>query len=190
MRVVGSEGPIDHIVCPIRVGSVALGEIIVWGPLSPPTQSMDLIAIDLLPLARFAGARVIHAESCRYAGPFQVIDRRAMKRGAAELFAAMKSETRPGDLVEKMSGGQRQAVAIARAVYWNARLMIMDEPTAALDAESGQAAMDLLQVMAKEQGATVIIVTHDPEIAEFAHRQIFLRDGQIESDGRSHGANA
>ena len=62
--------------------------------------------------------------------PFRILDKQAMINRSAELFAELKSETRPRDLVKKMSGGQRQAVAIARTRLSNAKLVLMDEPTA------------------------------------------------------------
>ena len=65
-------------------------------------------------------------------GPFSFLDCRAMARRAGELFAELQSETRPDDLVRQMSGGQRQAVAIARTRLADAKIVLMDEPTAAI----------------------------------------------------------
>ena len=90
----------------------------------------------------------------------------------------------------QLSGGEQQRVAIARAVVAKPRVLLADEPTGALDTKTGDEVMRLLGELHDAAALTLIIVTHDPEIAEFAHRQIFLRDGQIESDGRSRGADA
>jgi putative ABC transport system ATP-binding protein len=90
----------------------------------------------------------------------------------------------------QLSGGEQQRVAIARAVVAEPRVLLADEPTGALDTKTGDEVMRLLGELHDAAALTLIIVTHDPEIADFAHRQIFLRDGQIESDGRSHVANA
>src|SRR5262249_58621151 len=74
-------------------------------------------------------------------GPFHVLDYAAMYRRAAALFKELKSETRPRDLVRRMSGGQRQAVAIARTRLSEAKLAFMDEPTAAINARTVAAAL-------------------------------------------------
>ena len=95
-------------------------------------------------------------------------------------------EHRPSQL----SGGEQQRVAIARAVVAEPRVLLADEPTGALDTKTGDEVMRLLGELHDAAALTLIIVTHDPEIAKFAHRQIFLRDGHIESDERSPGANA
>ena len=90
----------------------------------------------------------------------------------------------------QLSGGEQQRVAIARAVVAEPRVLLADEPTGALDTKTGDEVMRLLGELHDAAALTLIIVTHDPEVAEFAHRQIFLRDGRIESDGRSHRADA
>ncbi len=82
---------------------------------------------------------------------------------------------------EKLSGGEKQRVAIARALAKKPRLVFADEPTSALDGENGQLAMDLLRKAAKEQGATVLCVTHDVRLAQYADRIITIEDGLITS---------
>lgn len=88
---------------------------------------------------------------------------------------------RPRDL----SGGQKQRVAIARALANNPQLIMADEPTAALDSQSGRNVIELLRRLAKEQGATVLIVTHDPRIIDVADRIACLEDGVLK-DGDSN----
>lgn len=86
-----------------------------------------------------------------------------------------QANQKPGDL----SGGQKQRVAIARALAGNPRLIMADEPTAALDSQSGHNAISLLRQLAKEQGATVLMVTHDPRIIDVADRVAYIEDGLL-----------
>ncbi len=80
---------------------------------------------------------------------------------------------------EQLSGGQRQRVAIARALVGRPQLVLADEPTAALDSHSGREVVDQLQRLAREQGTTVLVVTHDPRIHDIADRIIHLEDGRL-----------
>ncbi|ODS99242.1 MAG: ABC transporter ATP-binding protein [Erythrobacter sp. SCN 62-14] len=93
-----------------------------------------------------------------------------------------------GDQAEKLprqlSGGQQQRVAIARALVHEPRLVVCDEPTAALDANSGRRVMDLLREVAVAPDRACIIVTHDNRIFDLADRIIVLEDGRITRDGR------
>src|SRR5689334_22336357 len=82
---------------------------------------------------------------------------------------------------DKLSGGEKQRVAIARALAKKPKLIFADEPTSALDGQNGHIVMDLLRKCAKEQGATVLAVTHDARLARFADRIITIEDGLITS---------
>lgn len=82
-------------------------------------------------------------------------------------------------LPRDLSGGQKQRVAIARALTGHPQLIMADEPTASLDSTSGHRVMELLRSLAKEEGCTVLIVTHDPRIADLADRIAFIEDGQL-----------
>jgi putative ABC transport system ATP-binding protein len=84
----------------------------------------------------------------------------------------------------QLSGGQQQRVAIARALVHEPRLIVCDEPTAALDAKSGRRVMDLLREVALAQDRAVIIVTHDNRIFDLADRILAIEDGRITHDGR------
>ena len=92
-------------------------------------------------------------------GFFSRLKHSAMNDRAAELFGELKSETRPNDLVERMSGGQRQAVAIARSTAFNAKVVIMDEPTAALAIKEVGKVLDLINSL-KKTGVGVIVISH------------------------------
>jgi putative ABC transport system ATP-binding protein len=90
-----------------------------------------------------------------------------------QVGLADKVPLRPRDL----SGGQKQRVAIARALAGHPQLIMADEPTAALDSQSGHAVIELLRKLAKEEGCTVLMVTHDPRILDVADRILYLEDG-------------
>lgn len=79
----------------------------------------------------------------------------------------------------KISGGQQQRVAIARALIMNPKIILADEPTGNLDTKTGDEIMDLLESLNKEFSVTVIVVTHENEIAKRTKRQIFIKDGQV-----------
>jgi len=84
---------------------------------------------------------------------------------------------------ERLSGGQRQRVSVARALVTGPRLVLADEPTAALDHKTGQAILELMVEMNQSAGATLVFSTHDPEVARHASRTIRLLDGRITSEG-------
>ena len=88
----------------------------------------------------------------------------------------------------QLSGGQQQRVAIARALVHEPRLLVCDEPTAALDGKSGQTVMELLRTVGRREGRAVIIVTHDNRVLRFGDRIITMSDGQVESVTTGEGA--
>ncbi|MBV9385851.1 MAG: ABC transporter ATP-binding protein [Chroococcidiopsidaceae cyanobacterium CP_BM_ER_R8_30] len=92
-----------------------------------------------------------------------------------QVGLADKANQKPGDL----SGGQKQRAAIARALAGNPRLIMADEPTAALDSHSGHNVISLLRKLAKEEGCTVLMVTHDPRLVDVADRVAYLEDGVL-----------
>jgi len=81
---------------------------------------------------------------------------------------------------EQLSGGEQQRVAIARALATNPEMILADEPTGNLDTKNADLVMDLLQQLNEDKGKTLIVITHNPEVAARAHRVIYLRDGMIE----------
>lgn len=101
---------------------------------------------------------------------------------AAELLVKVGLEARRHHLPEEMSGGEIQRVAIARALAFNPPLLLADEPTGNLDSKTGQAILTLLRQINREDGCTIVMVTHSQEAASYGNRTIFVRDGRIEKE--------
>ena len=110
-----------------------------------------------------------------YAG---VNGRKRVER-AKELLKMVEMEARMKHLPEELSGGQKQRVAIARAMCNDPAIILADEPTGALDSQTGRLVMDLFHKLHKEQGKTIVLITHSPELAEETGRIITLKDGEI-----------
>ncbi len=102
---------------------------------------------------------------------------------ATELLEALNIGDQANKLPNQLSGGQQQRVAIARALVHEPRLVVCDEPTAALDASSGRRVMDLLREVAVAPDRACIIVTHDNRIFDLADRILVLEDGRVTHDG-------
>jgi len=118
-----------------------------------------------------------------YAG----IDKKARELRAREaLKAAGLDEDHFSHLSNQLSGGQIQRVAIARALVNNPTLILADEPTGNLDTKTGEIVLNTFQKLNKEQGRTVVLITHEHDVAEHAERIIFIRDGMIVSDEKSN----
>ena len=97
------------------------------------------------------------------------------------MLAEVGLAERSGYYPEKLYGGQKQRVAIARALAPQPQLLLADEPTAALDKDSGRMAVELFRQLADEQGAAIVMVTHDNKIIDIANRVVSLEDGRLVS---------
>ena len=89
-------------------------------------------------------------------------------------------------LSNQLSGGQIQRVAISRALVNNPTLILADEPTGNLDTKTGEIVLGTFQRLNKEQGRTIILITHEPDVAEHADRIIFIKDGEVVEDRKNH----
>jgi putative ABC transport system ATP-binding protein len=106
----------------------------------------------------------------------------AMDELAAEMLRHVGLGDRLDHYPDNLSGGQKQRVAIARALVSQPKLLLADEPTAALDSKSGRDVVSLMQVLAKEQGCTILLVTHDNRILDIADRIIHMEDGYLQEN--------
>lgn len=106
---------------------------------------------------------------------------------AKELLQMVGMEERMSHNPDELSGGQKQRVAIARAMANDPAIILADEPTGALDSGTGRKIMDIFQRLNKEQGKTIILITHSQELAEETRRIVTLKDGQIIGERRGSG---
>ena len=100
-------------------------------------------------------------------------------RRTVEILQQVGLGDRLDYLPARLSGGQKQRVAVARALVADPQLILADEPTAALDSQSGRDVVDLMQMLAKERGCPVLLVTHDTRVLDIADRIIHMEDGRI-----------
>jgi simple sugar transport system ATP-binding protein len=122
-------------------------------------------------------------------GPFRVLNYKAMYQRAGELFAELKSETRPRDLVRRMSGGQRQAVAIARTRLSDPKIVLMDEPTAAISVRQVAEVLNLIRRL-RDHGIAVVLISHRmPDVFSVCDRIVVLRRGSKVADKAIGGSS-
>jgi putative ABC transport system ATP-binding protein len=105
-----------------------------------------------------------------------------MKRRAIAILEHVGLGNRVNYYPADLSGGQKQRVAIARALVSQPKIILADEPTAALDSKSGREIVELMQTLAREQGCTILLVTHDNRILDIADRIVHMEDGQLSRD--------
>ncbi|MDD4923610.1 MAG: ABC transporter ATP-binding protein [Dehalococcoidales bacterium] len=115
---------------------------------------------------------------------FSGISQSKRMKMAAEALETVGLAERASHRPNQLSGGEKQRVSIARALVTQPKILLADEPTGNLDSKNGKHVMELLSQLNKEKGITLIIVTHDMEIAAVAGRIIKMRDGQIVEDER------
>ena len=112
------------------------------------------------------------------------LDRQERHQRALQLLEDVGLADRGHHLPNELSGGQKQRVAIARALANNPSILLADEPTGNLDSQSSVEIMEIFQRLNRERGTTVIVVTHEPDISQFAQRVLTFRDGKIIGDTR------
>ena len=162
------------------------GDIILDGqpahfskPVEARQQGIEVVYQDLALCDNLTAASNVFLgrEIGRKIGPLKFLDYRAMFERSAELFGELKSETRPRDLVRRMSGGQRQAVAIARTRLSDAKIVLMDEPTAAISVRQVAEVLDLIRRL-RDQGIAIVLISHRmPDVFAVADRVFVLRRG-------------
>jgi simple sugar transport system ATP-binding protein len=167
------------------------GEVMVAGqachfhrPIEARGRGIEVVYQDLALADNLTAAQNVFLgrEIKKGVWPFRILDKKAMIDRSSELFAELKSETRPRDLVRKMSGGQRQAVAIARTRLSNAKLVMMDEPTAAISVRQVAEVLELIRRM-KAQGVSVMLISHRmPDVFAVCDRIIVMRRGTKVAD--------
>lgn len=119
---------------------------------------------------------------------YQGARRRERRRRAAAMLARFGLSDRAHHHSNQLSGGQQQRVAIARALITEPSLLLADEPTGNLDSKTGVEFMTILQQLNEETGLTIVLVTHETHIAQFAQRTITFHDGEVASDECTAGA--
>jgi ABC-type lipoprotein export system ATPase subunit len=121
-------------------------------------------------------------ENVALPGIFAHQPREQREARAAHLLNLLKLGDRMDHRPSQLSGGQQQRVAIARALFNDPPIIMCDEPTGALDSQTGQLVMRMLRQLCSRYGKTVVVVTHDPTIAQYADRMVMLRDGVVVDD--------
>ena len=163
------------------------GQIIVDGepahfhkPIEARRKGIEIVYQDLALCNNLtASANVFLGREARTrVGPFGILNTAAMVQRAGRLFAELKSETRPRDMVRRMSGGQRQAVAIARTRLSNSKIVLLDEPTAAISVRQVAEVLDLIRRL-RDQGIAVVLISHRmPDVFAVCDRVFVLRRGR------------
>jgi simple sugar transport system ATP-binding protein len=179
MKIIAGNFPPSH-------GAIAIdGRTTAFrSPIEARRAGVEIVYQDLALCDNLTAAANVFLgrELCIGFGPFHVLDYKAMYRRSAELFSELKSETRPRDLVRRMSGGQRQAVAIARTRLSEARILLLDEPTAAISVRQISEVLDLIRRL-RDQGLAIVLVSHRmPDVFAVADRIVVLRRGRKVAD--------
>lgn len=159
-------------------------EVTLHRPVEARRNGIEIVHQDLALCNNLTAAANVFLgrEMRKGVGPISVLDYAGMYRRAGQLFADLKSETRPRDLIRQMSGGQRQAVAIARTMLADAKLVLMDEPTAAISVRQVAEVLNHIRHL-RDQGIAVVLISHRmPDVFTVANRIIVLRRGRKVAD--------
>jgi simple sugar transport system ATP-binding protein len=167
------------------------GEVVLDGetvhfhkPAEARAKGIEVVYQDLALCNNLSAAANVFLgrEVARKFGPIRWLDHGTMFKRAGELFSELKSETRPRDLVRQMSGGQRQAVAIARTRLAKAKIILMDEPTAAISVRQVAEVLDLIRRL-RDAGIAVVLISHRmPDVFEVCERVVVMRRGRKVAD--------
>jgi putative ABC transport system ATP-binding protein len=117
--------------------------------------------------------------------PMEILGLKDAKPRAEHLLADVELTNRGHHYPSELSGGEQQRVAIARAFANQPKILLADEPTGNLDSKNGSHIFDLMTAMHTKNNVSLILVTHDNNLAEMAQRQVILKDGRVISDGRN-----
>jgi simple sugar transport system ATP-binding protein len=164
--------------------SIADHQVVLHGPADARSKGIEIVYQELALCDNLTAAENVYLgrELMKSIGPLRILDYKAMYQRAGALFAELKSETRPRDLVRRMSGGQRQAVAIARTRLSEAKIVLMDEPTAAISVRQVEEVLNLIRRL-RDHGVAVILVSHRmPDVFAVCDRLIVLRRGTKVAD--------
>jgi simple sugar transport system ATP-binding protein len=163
---------------------IADQQVTLHGPADARAKGIEIVYQELALCDNLTAAENVYLgrEIMKNLGPVRILDYKSMYQRAGELFAELKSETRPRDLVRRMSGGQRQAVAIARTRLSEAKIVLMDEPTAAISVRQVEEVLNLIRRL-RDHGVAVILVSHRmPDVFAVADRLVVLRRGTKVAD--------
>lgn len=195
-------GDIELLMGPSGSGKTTLLSIL-GGILTPTSGEVYLLGQEITRLSRhklsrfrlenlgfiFQGFNLFPAltatENVQTALNLKGIRGRAATQQAHKLLEQVELGDKADSLPRDLSGGQKQRVAIARALAGQPQLILADEPTAALDSQRGRAVIELLRKLAKDEGCTVVMVTHDARIIDIADQVVHVEDGMI-TDSPNH----
>ena len=159
-------------------------ELVLHRPIEAQQHGIEIVHQDLALCDNLtAAANVFLGREMRKGpGVFKILDYASMYRRAGKIFAELKSETRPRDLVRQMSGGQRQAVAIARTRLSDAKIILMDEPTAAISVRQVAEVLSLIRRL-RDSGIAIVLISHRmPDVFAVSDRIVVLRRGRKVAD--------
>jgi simple sugar transport system ATP-binding protein len=166
-------------------------DLVMHKPIEARQHGIEIVYQDLALCDNLTAAANVFLgrEIRKQIGPLRVLDHASMYRRAGQLFRELKSETRPRDLVKQMSGGQRQAVAIARTMLSEPKIVLMDEPTAAISVRQVAEVLNLIRHL-RDRGIAVILISHRmPDVFAVADRIVVMRRGTKVADKAIAGSS-